>query len=266
MFIWLGSADVLSIPFGAASNNVAKTVQDRELLYLLFLMVTFLPAFFGILAIVKLWHGRAWLSVLTYTEKFRWGHMWRAIGIGILAYIITLVIKSIFFPQELAELTRNTDLSVMIPGLLIIALLVPFQAASEEFLLRGYLNQALIKYVKSPWLVFVITSAAFAALHLSNNEAEGQLWPYMAAIFSFGIAACALLYFEGGIESAIGLHIINNIFVFGIIGYEDENMPEVALFYSGKPQIDWTMVAIESVNLALIVTAIIWANRTWGRS
>ena len=159
----------------------------------------------------------------------------------------------------------QTDWAVYLNLLLITLLLVPFQATAEEFLCRGYLNQALIKYLRSPWLVFVITSGGFALLHAWNPEASGQMGPYLASIFLFGMAMCVLLYFEGGIESAIGAHIANNIFVFGLLGYEDPVLPNTALFTLGEPVIEWHDFAIELGLMAILIPLILCANQKWGQ-
>jgi len=179
-------------------------------------------------------------------------------------YTVLSLIEYQFFPQEYEELTFQTDWGSYLKLLFITLLLVPFQAAAEEFLCRGYLNQALIKYLRSPWVVFAITSGGFAALHAWNPEAAGQMGPYLASIFLFGMAMCVLLYFEGGIESAIGAHIANNIFVFGLLGYEDPVLPNTALFTLGEPVIEWHDFAIELGLMAILIPLILWANQKCG--
>lgn len=174
---------------------------------------------------------------------------------------IQMTISTLIWPESWDKYQFNTNWKYVVYGGLITLVFIPFQAASEEFLLRGYLNQALIKYLKSPWIVFTVTSGAFAALHMWNSEAQGQFMPYMLAIFLFGYAACILVYFEGGLESAIGWHIINNIFVFSLFGYEDPMLPNTALFYSGPPEIGWSEVGWEILTLTLMVTGTIWLNR-----
>ena len=80
------------------------------------------------------------------------------------------------------------------------------------------------------------------------------------------MAMCVLLYFEGGIESAIGAHIANNIFVFALLGYEDPMLPNTALFTLGEPIIKWHDFAIELGLMGVLISLIIWANRKWGRA
>ncbi len=230
------------------------------------LLLTFLPIFLAIPFIHRVWHGRAVRALLTSAKAFRWGYMWRAGLILALFLGLASLAEYLIWPEAYAGVKINSDMGSYLPLLFITLLLVPFQAASEEFLCRGYLNQALIKYLKSPWVVFVLTSAGFAALHYWNPEAAGQLWPYLASIFTFGMAMCVLLYFEGGIESAIGAHIANNIFVFALLGYEDPDLPNTALLTLGPPKIGWGDFVVEVALTAMFISLILWANRRFSRA
>jgi len=241
-------------------------LPDTETTLYLDLLLTFLPIFIIIPLIYKLWHKRPIEALLTSAQRFRWDYLFRAGGVLIFFFGGLSLLEYHFFPQEYEGLNIQTNLSAYIPLLLITLILVPFQAASEEFLCRGYLNQALIKYIRSPWLVFVLTSAGFAALHAGNPEAQGQMWPYLASIFTFGMAMCVILYFEGGIESAIGAHIANNIFVFGLLGYADPDLPDTAWFTLGEPKIDWAGFGIDFLMTASVTLLILWANRRFGRN
>lgn len=230
------------------------------------LLITFLPIFFSIPLVYKLIHELPIKAMMTSAARFRWGHLWRTMFIIFAFYITLSLIEYQFFPQEYEGLKLQTDMGVYVKLLIITLIFVPFQAAAEEFLCRGYLNQALIKYLRSPWAVFIMTSAGFAALHALNPEAAGQQGPYLASIFLFGMAMCVLLYFEGGIESAIGAHIANNIFVFALLGYEDPDLPDTALFTLGEPVIGWGDFGWELVLTTVLIALIIWANRRWGRT
>lgn len=263
---WLIGTALIVVAFIAIAIPIVfiyAEVPSSGLGDLAFLFATFLPLFFGIWLVQKFWHKRTLTQLLTYTSKFRWRYFWNSIGVTAIVFAVWIAAISLIWPEEWAKYQRNPNMDLVLYGGLITLLLVPFQAASEEFLLRGYLNQALIKYLKSPWVVFVITSAAFAWLHIWNPEAKGQEIPYLIAIFSFGFAACILLYFEGGLESAIGLHIANNFIVFAIIGYEDPDLPTTALYFSGQPVIGMREALLEVVFLAILTPAILWLNRRY---
>ena len=241
-----------------ASQNLLPT--NNATIYL-DLLIAFLPVFITIPLIYKFWHKRPIIALMTSSQTFRWDNMFRAGFVLIAFFGLASLLESTIFPDEYEGLKIQTDLKRYIPLLIITFVFVPFQAASEEFLCRGYLNQALVKYLRSPWVVFTLTSAGFAALHAANPEAQGQMWPYLASIFTFGMAMCILLYFEGGIESAIGAHIANNIFVFGFLGYEDPHLPNTAWMTLDAPKIGWGDFAIDFVMIAIVTALIIWANR-----
>ena len=241
-----------------ASQNLLST--NNATIYL-DLLIAFLPVFITIPLIYKFWHKRPIIALMTSSQTFRWDNMFRAGFVLIAFFGLATLLESRILPDEYEGLKIQTDLKRYVPLLIITFVFVPFQAASEEFLCRGYLNQALVKYLRSPWVVFTLTSAGFAALHAANPEAQGQMWPYLASIFTFGMAMCVLLYFEGGIESAIGAHIANNIFVFGFLGYEDPHLPNTAWMTLGAPKIGWWDFVLDFVMIAIVTALIIWANR-----
>jgi len=241
-----------------------KLLPTNNATIFLDLLLVFIPLFISIPLIYKYWHKRPIKALMTSAQTFRWNYMFRA-GFVLIAFLsVASLLESFFFPSEYEGMKIQNDVKQYIPLLIITLIFVPFQAASEEFLCRGYLNQALIKYLRSPWVVFSLTSAGFAALHAANPEAQGQMWPYLASIFIFGMGMCVLLYFEGGIESAIGAHIANNIFVFGFLGYENPYLPHTAWLTLKAPEIGWAEFGLEFLIIALVTTLIIWANRRFG--
>ena len=92
---------------------------------------------------------------------------------------------------------------------LVILLTAPLQAAGEEFLFRGYLLQAAGAVGRSPWLAVAISAAVFTALHGTQNL------PLMVDRFGFGLLAGALVVVTGGLEAAVAVHAVNNVFAFG---------------------------------------------------
>ncbi|MGW0503487.1 CPBP family intramembrane glutamic endopeptidase [Micromonospora sp. NPDC003241] len=82
--------------------------------------------------------------------------------------------------------------------------LVPFQAAAEEYVCRGWLLQAVGAYVRSPWIAIVPQALVFAAAH-----GWGTRWGF-ADLVLFGVVTGWLTVRTGGLEAAIGLHVVNN--------------------------------------------------------
>jgi membrane protease YdiL (CAAX protease family) len=87
----------------------------------------------------------------------------------------------------------------------VLVLVVPPQAAAEEFLTRGWLLQAVGSWCRRPWLPIAVQAVVFAALH-----GWGTPWGF-ADLVVFGVVAGWLTVRTGGLEAAIALHLSNNL-------------------------------------------------------
>ncbi len=180
----------------------------------------------------------------------------------IVVWAIAAILSFIGHISGISKMEFVFDASRFWMYLPITLLFIPLQSATEEIALRGYLNQGLGKYIRNPWIVFFITSAAFASLHLGNPEvAEGTkdtpLLIVMSGYFFFGFFACILTYIDGGLEAAIGMHAANNIFAASIVGYESSALPTPTIFRVGlNTQLDsiTTLIALSLVCLIMYVT------------
>jgi hypothetical protein len=104
-----------------------------------------------------------------------------------------------------------------------IVLLVPFQAAAEEYVFRGWLLQgigactlenlkgkvgrAFSVVFRTPWPGILIGAALFTSLH-------GYTGWGILDIFFFGALAAWMTVRTGGLEAAIALHVFNNLMAF----------------------------------------------------
>jgi membrane protease YdiL (CAAX protease family) len=103
--------------------------------------------------------------------------------------------------------------------LLVLALvLVPFQAAAEEYVFRGLLMQTVGSWLKHPAFAIVLPVPLFVFGH--TYDALG-----MIDIAAFGLVAGWLTWRTGGLEAAIALHIVNNcaIAALGAVRLVDSN-------------------------------------------
>jgi membrane protease YdiL (CAAX protease family) len=91
--------------------------------------------------------------------------------------------------------------------LVITLVLVPFQAAAEEYIFRGWVLQAFGAYLRTPWPGILLGAAAFTALHAYTG------WGILE-VFVFGALMGWLAVRTGGLEAPIGLHAVNNVLAF----------------------------------------------------
>jgi membrane protease YdiL (CAAX protease family) len=92
-----------------------------------------------------------------------------------------------------------------------IVLLVPFQAAAEEYLFRGWLMQAVGAFCRSPLVPITVQALLFGAAHGWVGGLGGLLL-YVVFGAVFGVITVR----TGGLEAAIALHITNNVFALGM--------------------------------------------------
>lgn len=108
--------------------------------------------------------------------------------------------------------------------LAVIVVVVPFQAAAEEFVFRGYLMQAVGRWLRHPAWAIVLPVPLFVLGH--TYDPLGQ-----TAVGLFALAAGWLTWRTGGLEAAIALHIVNNVVAFGLAlaGAADANAKDSSL-------------------------------------
>lgn len=170
----------------------------------------------------RLVHGLkpGWLS--SVRPRLRWGYFAACFGIAFVALIITVVVSSVMpIDDAPTDATLNEWTPRLRDFLLVVLLLTPFQAAAEEYLFRGYLTQAVGGlFYRVPWLAktaaVVVPAVIFALVHGSQTA------PVFIDRLAFGLLAGVLVIATGGLEAAIAMHILNNIFAFGLaLAYGD---------------------------------------------
>ncbi|MCX4528933.1 MULTISPECIES: CPBP family intramembrane glutamic endopeptidase [unclassified Streptomyces] len=105
-------------------------------------------------------------------------------------------------------------------GLLVFWLVVPFQAAAEEFVFRGWLAQYFGGFLKSPWPGIVVASLLFALAHGFGA------WSGFALLFYSAMWWGWLVIRTGGLEAVIAAHTANNVLAFCIslaVGQLEDN-------------------------------------------
>ena len=180
------------------------------------------------LALAVVWlQRRPLLTLVTPRQRFDW---WRA-GQG---FVVFTVLAAIAFVVECAlypgRYTLNANAGRLLVFAPVILLLTPLQAATEELLFRGYLMQSLRTFLRSPWLIVIISSILFMLPHLLNPEAEqgGVLVAVQYLVLAIFFAIITLR--DGRLELAIGAHTANNIFIAIVATYPDSALDTPALF------------------------------------
>ena len=242
-----------------ANTTIIKAIGVSPTIYILFLLV-FPASLIALYLGQKYIHQRTILSLHTASPTIRWNR-------GINAFLVTwLVLGTLSLAGHISGLSvvkANFQAENILLYMILSLALIPLQSATEEIVFRGYLNQWFTHLLKNKWIAFIISSALFASMHLSNPEAlkgaeDGVLLLTMSGYFLFGFVACLLVWMDNGLESAIGFHASNNTFAAIFINYEGSVLPVPSLFMA-KPNINLDMPIM--VIALIIITLVLYKTR-----
>lgn len=246
----LGVAAVMIPAWGAELQVLLTTTQyfdlDRPWLFLALVvpLILMIPALFAASRIVE---GRGVGLLSSVTGRLRWGWLGKTL---VLALVVFIVYFAVVLGSS-AAMGEPTAPDFSHPGLwtmlVLVVLLIPFQAAAEEYVFRGYLMQLIGGWLRHPAFAILLPVPLFVLGH--GYDVWGA-----ASVGVFAVVAAWLTWRTGGLEAAISLHIVNNVLIFllGSVSVVDANAT------SGTP-IDLIASTVTMVVFALIADR--WARR-----
>ncbi|GLX98981.1 CPBP family intramembrane glutamic endopeptidase [Herbidospora sp. NBRC 101105] len=167
--------------------------------------------------------GAAWLvqrrppgTLSSVAGRLRWGWLLRCVPLAVLAVVLGEAAQALtLLATGVSPGYGWAGWSEVLVPLVMILLLVPVQAAAEEYAFRGWVVQAFGAYLRNPWWGILISSGVFAAFHGYTDFG-------IAYTFGFGVLMGWVSVRTGGLEAAIALHAVNNIGAFGIAAVAGE--------------------------------------------
>ncbi|MHA7218506.1 CPBP family intramembrane glutamic endopeptidase [Arthrobacter sp. MDT1-48-3] len=209
------SADIGPYLDAAAAIDLADPVIFAFTLASLILMI---PA----LALAVLIVGPRPLGLLSSVAgRIRWRWLGVCAVAALSVFLVSLAVSTgigFLFPEEAAAAPVQQDTTILLVLLALSLFAVPFQAAAEEYVFRGFLMQAIGSWLRHPAFAILLPVPLFVLGH--GYDPLGQ-----ADVAVFAVVAGWLTWRTGGLEAAIAVHAINNmtIFVLGAFGLVDVN-------------------------------------------
>ena len=154
-----------------------------------------------------------WLS--SVQGRFRWGWFGLCAAIALPVWIVVLVVETLLtgVPPDVGVRPYTV---VMVVGIL---LTTPFQAAGEEYAIRGLQQRLVASYFPSDLVGFLagalVTSWTFMLIHAA---ADPWLNVYY---FTFGVLTAWVTWRTGGLEAAVALHVVNNLVSEAFLPFSD---------------------------------------------
>lgn len=152
-----------------------------------------------------------WLSSVSGGVRWRW-----LFSVLVVVLPLWLVLNTGLILASGTELGWREHTLIMAVGVL---LTTPFQAAAEEYLLRGLLGRAVASWFGAPLVGFLVSTAVGAVVFMMLHGA-GDPWLNVNYLV-FAAVASWLTWRTGGLEAAVAIHVVNNMTALALVPFTD---------------------------------------------
>jgi membrane protease YdiL (CAAX protease family) len=200
------------------------------------------------------WPGRRRPGTLSSVDgRLRWRWLVRCLLAAVLP-VTVLAVAAALLPDggaDSGEFGAWVGWQSFLGSLAVLAVLVPVQAAAEEFVFRGWLTQAVGAFVRSPGFAVLPQAVLFAAAH-----GWGTGWGFIGLLV-FGLVAGWLTIRTGGLEAAVALHVLNNLLAFGIAAAVVDGLS------SDETAADspWQLALVDVATTLIYAALVLWLAR-----
>lgn len=223
---------------------------------LVLLLLSFAGAMIGLWIAVKFIHKKSFSSIITFAEKIRWKRVATAAVAWFLFSGLWIVFAIIKDPENLRITFQSGPFCV---SLIIALIFLPAQTWWEEFMMRGYLLQAIGQRTKTAFIPVISTSLIFGLLHAGNPEVAthgflNTMPMYILPGLLFGIIAVL----DEGLEIPMGFHFANNLFGTIVITNDNSAIQAFTIWRQNSPDATLDTLQLLQLPLFLIVFMFIY--------
>lgn len=201
-----------------------KSVTPAAMLYLNLILASLTLL---VWALVRWLHNLRPRWATSVRPGMRWRFFFGCLGLAVIAMAASFAVGALL-PSDPNDVSGHPHAFTgrLVALALVIVLTTPLQAVGEEYAFRGYLTMGFTALWRSLFgvmslkdrtadragtlLGMVLSSSLFAFAHGAQN------FPLFFDRFAFGFIAAIIAVRVGGLEAGMALHILNNLFAFGI--------------------------------------------------
>lgn len=207
---------------------------------------------------IKFIHKKQFISLINIGKNINMNRIFK--GAGLWAGIMTLfTLVSIIYSK--GSLSFHFD-PVLFLYLLIISLLVfPLQASFEEIFFRGYLMQAFGLLSKKPVVPLIITTLIFGLIHFYNGTNLEMSITIVLSALILGLMLGIIVLGENGLETAMGAHIANNMFVALFLNSSDSGLGNLPSLITSSSYNPYSEILLLMGMAVLMITILFWNKK-----
>lgn len=166
------------------------------------------------------------LSSVTGRLRFRWLGTAMLVAFAVWAPVMAVwfAIEAVTGTLQMRQVAPTTTLVLLV----LTVALVPFQAAAEEYVFRGYLAQLVGSWLRHPAFAVLLPVPLFVLGH--GYDTLGAVDVAVFAVFGGW-----LTWRTGGLEAAIAAHAANNVVLMSLsaVGLGDPNATDTSVLGLG---------------------------------
>jgi membrane protease YdiL (CAAX protease family) len=233
----------------AANPNDLSVIGLSQNTGFVMMLFPFIAGLITFILLIKPLNNRTLRITINGSGGIRWNRFFIS---GTVWLILSALYLMLYLKLDPSNFSINNKTSSLILISIVSVLFIPFQAAFEEVLFRGYLMQGFAALVKNRWFPVIITSILFGLMHGFNPEIkEFGFFTMMPQYITFGLIFGIITILDDGIEAAMGAHTANNIFLCIMVTNRSSALQTHALYeqFNIHP---WTEF------LALVITGLIF--------
>lgn len=155
-----------------------------------------------------------WISSVVGGIRWRWLMKCFAVSFVAVAALVSFTI--LLEGWENQELALRSGWWWLLIGIIVVT---PFQAAGEEYLIRGVLNRSVASFIPAR-MVGAVLGAVVSSIVFMLIHGAGDIWLNIT-YFSMGMLFSYLAWRTGGLEAAIAMHVANNLVVMLLLPFQD---------------------------------------------
>ena len=231
---------------------------NMGLIMMLFPFIAGLAAF---ILLVKPLNSRTLKTTINGTGKIRWNRFFISAFVWLM---LTAAYLFLYLKIDPENFSLNNKTSSLIVLSMISVLFIPFQAAFEEVLFRGYLMQGFAIVLKNRWFPLIMTSVLFGLMHAFNPEVkEYGFLTMMPQYILFGLIFGVITILDDGIEAAMGAHTVQNVFICIMVTNRSSALQVPSLFeqHTIYPWIEFLGLIFTGIIFILILKIIFkWSD------
>lgn len=246
------------IATGSSGLEAQNIIMNNAILLLVLVGISYGIYFLLFYLCVRFIHKKNFMALINVGKHIKWRRILK--GAGLWAFIMGMFTVVSLFNQS-GNLSFHFELNSFIILLIISILIFPIQASFEEIFFRGYLMQGIGLLAKKPIVPLILTSLIFGLIHFYNGTGLAVSISIVVSAVILGLMLGIIVLGENGLETAMGAHIANNMYVALILNSTDSGLGSLPSLITVQSTDPFSGIPILMIMASLMLVLIFWNKK-----